>query len=376
MQEIQVNIIDLIILFGVFQGAILAIVLLTTRRLQRRSNTFLAILLLVFSLVNLGNLSHNVDSVKLILGLPLFYFTLIPVSLYFFVLYLIRPNYQFQRRDALLFVLPALEIAHQFSYAIQYFWTGELQLEGFWNYKNINNLFELIALPATLYVIFHAIQQLKAYEKDLYDNYAEVEEKNLAWLRHTLLCGLGLVFIWMLVLYFDFQVSKKDMIFPKMAWIGLTIMICWIGYSMIIRQGLLDSPVFGIIDTTTKDTPPPKIELSSKTDEHYKNILDLFEADKIYKDSNLNLTILAEKAGLSKGYVSQIINQKRKQNFFEFVNAFRVEDVKQAMLHPASQHLSILGIAQNAGFKSKSTFNAVFKKTTGMTPSEYRKSVG
>lgn len=358
-----------------FQGVILAIIFLTTGHLQRRSNTFLAVLLLVFSLVNLGNLSDSIDSasVDLIEYLPLSYFTLIPVSLYFFVLYLIRPNYKFQRRDALLFILPALEIAHQFGHAIQYFWTGRLQFDGFWGYKNINSLFELIAVPATLYVIFHAIRQLTQYEKSLYDNYAEVEEKNLAWLRHTLLCGVALVFIWILVLYFNFHVDEKNMLFSKMMWIGLTIMICWIGYSMIIRQGLLDSPVFGILDATTKETP--KIELSAKTDEHYKNILDLFEKDRIYRNSNLNLSVLAEQAGLSKGYVSQIINQKRKQNFFEFVNAFRVEDVKQAMLHPASQHLSILGIAQNAGFKSKSTFNAVFKKMTGMTPSAYRKSM-
>ena len=78
---------------------------------------------------------------------------------------------------------------------------------------------------------------------------------------------------------------------------------------------------------------------------------------------------------LSKGYLSQIINQKEGKNFFDFINHYRVEDVKEKLNDDAYSHFSILGVALEAGFKSKSTFNAVFKKMTGMTPSQFKRKI-
>ncbi|MEL6256529.1 MAG: helix-turn-helix domain-containing protein [Bacteroidota bacterium] len=76
---------------------------------------------------------------------------------------------------------------------------------------------------------------------------------------------------------------------------------------------------------------------------------------------------------LSNGYLSQIINQKEGKNFFDFINGYRVEEVKRNLADPNFDHFSILGIGLEAGFKSKSTFNAVFKKMTGHTPTAYKK---
>ena len=82
---------------------------------------------------------------------------------------------------------------------------------------------------------------------------------------------------------------------------------------------------------------------------------------------------LAEKMDLSNGYLSKIINQKEGKNFYEFINTYRIKAVKRNLNTPTYSHYSILGIGLEAGFKSKSTFNAVFKKMTGMTPSAYKK---
>ena len=87
------------------------------------------------------------------------------------------------------------------------------------------------------------------------------------------------------------------------------------------------------------------------------------------------MTKLALITELSNSYLSQIINQSQGQNFFDFINAYRVEEVKSLLHHPDYAHYTILGVAQEAGFKSKSTFNSVFKKMTGMTPSDYKKSL-
>ncbi|MEN0050554.1 MAG: helix-turn-helix domain-containing protein [Bacteroidota bacterium] len=373
MQEISLNIIDLFILFGTFQGFILAIVLLTTKRMRRTSNLFLALLLFVFSVLNLDTIIHSslYEVYPISIYLPIYFFTLIPVSLYFFITYLTQPNYKFQRKDILLFILPAIEASYQLASFLHKLWTGNFGYDLYERYRVVISVFEVIGIMGVFYFLPTSIKRLNQYQKLLYDNYAEVEEKNLNWLRVTLIGGAGIATIWFLVVLLRYTSTQDQLLLARAVWLGLTIMICWIGYSMLIRQGLLDSSIFGILDEQEKEEK--KLELSSKTDAHYQKILELLEQEKIYRNSNLNLSILAENTGLSRGYVSQIINQKRKQNFFEFINYFRVEEVKKEMLNPDMQHLSILGIAQNAGFKSKSTFNAVFKKITKMTPSEYRK---
>ena len=93
---------------------------------------------------------------------------------------------------------------------------------------------------------------------------------------------------------------------------------------------------------------------------------------QIYQDPELNMSKLATITKLSKGYLSQIINQKEGKNFFDFVNSYRIKEVQERFSNPAYEHFSIMAIALDAGFKSKSTFNSVFKKMTGVTPSQYR----
>ena len=101
----------------------------------------------------------------------------------------------------------------------------------------------------------------------------------------------------------------------------------------------------------------------------------LMKEEKLFLDQELDLKSLADKLKLSSGYLSQIINKYEQKNFFDFINGYRVEEVKSKIPDPAYQHLSLLGIAFESGFKSKSTFNLAFKKHTGMTPSGFKKSL-
>lgn len=73
--------------------------------------------------------------------------------------------------------------------------------------------------------------------------------------------------------------------------------------------------------------------------------------------------------------ISQSINREEGVGFNDFVNQYRVEDVKEKLSDPSFTHLTMLGIAESAGFKSGSVFNTAFKKYTGTTPSKYKKSL-
>ena len=75
---------------------------------------------------------------------------------------------------------------------------------------------------------------------------------------------------------------------------------------------------------------------------------------------------------MSTSHLSQTINELLGQSFSDFVNSYRIEEAKRKLVDPACKHLSVLGIAEEVGFNSKSSFNSVFKKHTAMTPSEFR----
>jgi AraC-like DNA-binding protein len=97
------------------------------------------------------------------------------------------------------------------------------------------------------------------------------------------------------------------------------------------------------------------------------------ERDKPYLSPELTMPELARKVGISKEMLSQVINRELHLNFNAFLNRYRVEEAKRKLKDPRENQFVILKIALDVGFNSKSSFNAVFKKTTGMSPSDYRK---
>ena len=96
--------------------------------------------------------------------------------------------------------------------------------------------------------------------------------------------------------------------------------------------------------------------------------------EKLYLDPELSIGNLANQLGVHSHQLSKLINTELNKNFFEFVNEYRVEEYKKLIVKPENKHISILGLAMDAGFNSKATFNRFFKNTTGLTPSEFRES--
>jgi len=104
-----------------------------------------------------------------------------------------------------------------------------------------------------------------------------------------------------------------------------------------------------------------------------KNLLQIMETDKPYLNSDLTLRELAGKLSMSTHNLSEILNTRLNQNFYDFINRYRVEEVKRKLAEKESENFSLIAIAFDSGFNSKSTFNTIFKKYTGTTPSQYRK---
>ena len=99
------------------------------------------------------------------------------------------------------------------------------------------------------------------------------------------------------------------------------------------------------------------------------------EAEKPYLDADISLPELANKLEIPSHHLSRVINEQLGTNFFDFINQYRIEEVKARINNPEFDKLSLLGIAFDSGFNTKSAFNRVFKKMTGLTPSEYRRQI-
>lgn len=375
MPHINLSILNILVLFGSLQGIILAFILISTSRFRRKSNYFLALLILTISLLSFMLTLEELefwDVNSLIACLPVVWLNLIPPAIFYFIKYLIDPDYKFRNIEYLFFIPFLFEFLHS-TIRLIHFLNGEiLTPEQAQQHYLISNIFETIAVLGTIGVNIYFIYQLKKYEEKLYDNYSEVEDHSLTWLRYTLIAGLVLSILWSYLAISDFSPGPESSPLVSIVMLGLALLIYWIGYSMIIRQGLLETPIFAIAETQSSNGN--NTELSTKTDAHYEKLIALIEEDKLYRDPNLNMSVLSKRTGLSNGYLSQIINQKRGQNFFDLINSYRIDEVKKNMVDDAYTHFSILGLAQEAGFKSKSTFNSVFKKMTGKTPTDYKKS--
>jgi AraC-like DNA-binding protein len=108
---------------------------------------------------------------------------------------------------------------------------------------------------------------------------------------------------------------------------------------------------------------------------YYRRVLQALETEKVYQNPNLTIGELAEQLGIPLVHLSQVVNDKFGKNFNDLLNSYRVESFKEKLLEPDNHKYTIVALAFESGFNSKSAFNAIFKKYTGTTPSQFKASL-
>lgn len=114
---------------------------------------------------------------------------------------------------------------------------------------------------------------------------------------------------------------------------------------------------------------------SSKIEGYKKEFLRLMQEEKLFTDSNLTVLQVAQKMGIPRQHLSEVLNVHMKSNFQDYINKCRVEEFVACLKDKKFANYTIIGIANEVGFKSKSSFNTTFKKVYGTTPSAYKKSL-
>jgi AraC-like DNA-binding protein len=103
-----------------------------------------------------------------------------------------------------------------------------------------------------------------------------------------------------------------------------------------------------------------------------RRLTGILEAQSLYLNPELRLSDLAAALGVRPYRVSEILNQGLHTSFYDLINQYRIAKAQELLSSPTAEHLNLLGIAMESGFRSKSVFNDVFKKATGKTPSQFR----
>ena len=106
----------------------------------------------------------------------------------------------------------------------------------------------------------------------------------------------------------------------------------------------------------------------------FSRVEKLFNEDAIYLDSDLKIDSIAQTLNVTTHRISQTINTIATKPFYDYVNAFRVNHLKQLLTNLDNHKFTILALAIESGFNSKAKLNRVFKQQVGMTPKSFQKS--
>ncbi len=197
------------------------------------------------------------------------------------------------------------------------------------------------------------------YQNQLRDKLSNVERQTLNWLKQ--LNGLFLLSIPMAFALWLLRISVGlDFNHKLIGHVYYVVAIFWLGIGG-IRQPEIISP--GIEESRVRR------KLKTIPDTHLRLLVSSMEIDKLYLLPDLNVRILEDRLGLSAKQISEALNQGLNKNFYEFINGYRVEEFKKKARE--NPHLTLVGIAIECGFNSKTTFQRVFKEITGMRPSEF-----
>lgn len=233
---------------------------------------------------------------------------------------------------------------------------------------------------------------LRQYRRSIKDEFSNIDKINLAWLRYLV---YGIAAIWLGVI-----LGNDTIVFGM-----VVVFVFFLGYFGIRQVGIFttSAPRIHKLTIPTIDKIPnqsdtvvykeflpgdgvlqkevsgiaPKIKYEKsgldeeKADKVYNQLVECMINQKPFTDSDITLAGLARTLDVHPNHLSQVINSYEGKNFYDYINFHRVEEFKKLALQPGKRNFTLLALAFECGFNSKTSFNRNFKKATGVSPSEY-----
>ncbi|MFT3682132.1 MAG: helix-turn-helix domain-containing protein [Ferruginibacter sp.] len=332
---------------------------------NKKANFWFALFLLAWAsfwmeeIVLMSNLSLNNYFAEFVHYLQIY----LSVFFYLSIVFYINPNYKFHFTDLKHFIIPGIYLVIKL---LQFFNPGSSKL--------------LYALAAAV-IIFQSVLyttvaflKIRRHQKNVQLFSSDTAAIDLSWLERII------IILFTTSLLFASYSFLNDMPAPNVYINFIELLaVFFIAYYSLKQKEIYPANEKERTELIAFNEEPPEPDPKRKivADEDIDGLKDrltrLMTKQEPYLDSELNLVKLADMMSISSHQLSYLINTGFNENFFQYINTYRVAKAKDLLSNNEKNNLSILGIAFESGFNSKTSFNTTFKKITSKTPSEFKK---
>ncbi len=378
MHITQINIVTAILLLICFLLAIVALYFLLGNNKKYKGSKIIGLYFLNFFIVYFfGNLLQSnillgkkeiFNSIYILIIIDFLNLSLVP-TFYIYVKANLIKDYRFKEGEFIHFI-PLLVASIG---VLAYVWNPTMYRE------SLSLIFSLIGISFEIFYFYLPFRLLKKYKAKVYENFSSLSQYNYKWIEFIIYATV-ISYAIMLPLWFihRFFLNKDymEVFLTGVAFIPLIYM------SLVLWKILLNSdstePILEA-EIKTKPKPKPKYATSTLAENEKKEHLSLLQQfmtlEQVFLNPDINLKTVANQLNIPPRILSQIINEKLNQNFYDFINSYRIEHAKHLLKNPVDDRMTISQVLYASGFNSKSSFNTAFKKFTGITPSQYKNTL-
>jgi len=292
---------------------------------------------------------------------PIYYSFAFGPLLFFYVKSIVNSEFHFRKVHVFHFI-PVLFQAGLYlylvcsSYAHRHWYWQEVHLPFTYRLE-----FDGTFISLAVYLFF-SIKMLMSYQNWLKEKYSEVSSSSLNWLKIILILMLLLTVQWFVeVILRDVFEDYYTYTFTPLILGVLTLVLAYRAFMQDDQREITFQPESTELDNPSFSFDPDILAQITKR----------MEEDRDYLEPKLSLKSFAKNCKLPQKTVSQYLNQKLNMTFHDYVNGHRIEAFKKMVISKEEQNMTLEGMAYDCGFNSKATFNRIFKKKTGITPSQF-----
>jgi AraC-like DNA-binding protein len=400
----RLSVYDLLLLFSAFQGILLIVALITIQDNNQKANQLLILLICVTTLALLSRVSTDYREVfqtfpKLILLPELILFLYAPIF-YFYIQSLLTVQYNFSKKWQ--HFIPFLLIL--FLYLPYFFMDKQRFIDKIVD-RDMSGVFAAVGAFALLVNGYYWVicrQVIDTYKKQY--SHAHSFEQNLQYLNTVIFIKGLCLGVWVftclgVIVGKILEINTLSLVehSTDSIWLVFSVIPYFMGYFAMQQPEIFRLPqqvaFFNPVETiktsvtgnnilvdevlnediliTEKEAISDPLSQNENLQPLMEKVDDYVKKNKPYINPKLTLNELAEGLKMNAYVLSKVINEGFDKNFFDFINSYRIEEFKQLLQSPKYQNYTLLSVAFEVGFNSKTAFNRSFKKLTNDTPSEY-----
>lgn len=381
LPEIKFNLhpVNLIIIFGIVQSIILSVILVFKGKGNRSANRLIGWLVLICSLHFSWTLTIDTNLADIFLPsfwFPYSYVLAIGPLLFLYTRSLTEPNFRMDIKDVVHFLPVVGEVLVQLFFIKVSVQQDTLfyEVKGFLWFRIV----EYAGTAASILLYGKGcLELIRKHEARMVENFSNKRDVTLSWLFKLIKYLRVLWIFWLafelaFIVFWQFQMHVIPVYILLYLLLGvITYSNYWIGMQALIKSEVVTEK--NIVTPLPENTNAYSRLSERELQDYVEAISKLMENEKLYLHETLSLRTLAAKLQKDPNLISYVLNNVFHKSFYDYVNELRIEEVKKKIGDPAYLHFKIVEIGFECGFNSKATFNRVFKKITGKSPTEYKK---